>query len=166
MSASESSSTRGTAPSSREKSKHIQFSRSAAVFEYAEDPIYRATKSRSPHAAEAFKQAAYKDALRILKLLRSSTIRPDERGTSPQEQEAPPGVSAEELIGLEQLVMESPNKILRRRRAHAKLILAEQAIQDETGVVDEGRLARLSELMSKRNRSEARRRAARAVQNS
>ena len=74
------------------------------------------------------------------------------------------GVSEEEIIGLEHLVLANPRDISKRRKIHTRAVLMEYAEQVKEGSDDVHGLAQLSRVLTKRPALQARGRAARVAQ--
>ena len=143
--------------------KSVQFSDSSKMYFYPEDYIYSLTKSHSESTQDRFRQDALRDAVRIMKLLKQKSPKGDnERSLSVYLKDC--GVSEEEILGIEHLVLANPRDISKRRKTHSRVVLMEYAEQLNEGCDDVHRLAQLSRILTKRPASQARERAARVAQ--
>ena len=115
---------------------------------YQADPTYERAKSSTESDAQAARRAALKDAIRALA-----------SGSSAEHHAPTDEIRLEDVLGLEQLVLEHPLRVRKRRKFHVRAVLREQAVQRHEGVRDDGHLALVSALLSERSAAAARGRA-------
>ena len=137
--------------------KDVRFSDSSRMYVYIEDPHYAQSKSYSALDKKQFGQNAIGDALRIMKILHNSKTTSRELSLADRLKVC--GISDEEIVGIEHLILEDPRCIYMRRRSHAKAILHEQMKQG----TDTLRLGKISAHLAKRPTLHARKRAAMAA---
>mmetsp|Transcript_26137 Transcript_26137/g.44552 ORF Transcript_26137/g.44552 Transcript_26137/m.44552 type:complete len:166 (-) Transcript_26137:92-589(-) len=140
--------------------KRVRFSNSfATTCLYQEDRFYGASKSFSAAEQKTFDENAIKEAARIKMLLLSRS----EKSASKKGLFKSCGVSRKELLGIDHLILETPSHVAKRRQAHLRAVLSEQATQKDNGYRDDDRLARQSRQLTKSSASRARGRATMAT---
>ena len=156
--------TMSTAPQRPEspKKRSVQISDSSMVWLYPEDPSYRKNKAYTAVDRKASVERALRDAVHIRRILHSSESNKNS-GLSIKDTLKLHGIENENLLGIEHLVLDDPRRVTERKRAHQKVVLMEQDIQEKTGIKNSGRLAQLSVILTRKPASEARSRAAMAA---
>ena len=144
------------------RKRSVQISDSSMVWLYPEDPSYRKNKAYTAADRKASVERALIDAVHIRRILHSSESNKNS-GLSIKDTLKLHGIENENLLGIEHLVLEDPRRVKERKRAHQKVILMEQDIQEKTGIKNSGRLAQLSVILTRKPASEARSRAAMAA---
>lgn len=140
--------------------KRVEFSNISMLACYDNDPTYAETKSITQSDKDFFTQVAVREALRIKALLLRSK---ESMGGTLQDHLERMGIAEEEVLGLDHLIFESPSHLVARRKLHVRTILLEQEHQQTCMKSDSARLAKVSRVLSKRTRSQARTRAAMAA---
>eukprot|EP00581_Thalassiosira_minuscula_P032359 CAMPEP_0183769708 /NCGR_PEP_ID=MMETSP0739-20130205/22841_1 /TAXON_ID=385413 /ORGANISM="Thalassiosira miniscula, Strain CCMP1093" /LENGTH=152 /DNA_ID=CAMNT_0026009393 /DNA_START=40 /DNA_END=498 /DNA_ORIENTATION=+ len=146
------------APTHSHSRKHqVRFSECSLLYSYPSDHTY--DKSYTTSEKRLLEKNAFKDALRIKAALLSGPI---VKSSSLSEILETRGIEKEEILGIEDLVLEDPIRIMRRRRACVRSILRKQACLKEMHIdtyTHSDRLAEFSVLLTGSHVQEARSRA-------
>lgn len=150
--------------------KSLQFSKSSDMYIYKNDPAYDQSRSYTKSDKKRFNMNIIMDALRLSRRLEAEAcVLTDKKHLSTVDMLAACGIEYEEVVGIEHFLFSSPRDISIRRKLHAQVILEEykdqlrlnQGCQDKEGSDDiHRRLRKLSTLITKNARSQARQRAA------
>jgi hypothetical protein len=109
---------------------HVTFSVSSSMQLYHLDEHYAQAKSYSKDDCKGFSRESMMEAIRITKLILSSTP-PDDASASTSEKFEhllkTDVISSEDIRGIEHLILcKSPSKLLQKRRDHASAVLSMQ----------------------------------------
>ena len=105
--------------------KRVQFSEVSTLAVYEEDPIYTTSKSFTASERKCFQVQAAREAYHV-RLMLSQAKKSSSKSLEDQLKSC--GIDKEAILGIEHLVLESsPFDIVRRRQAHVRSILIEQA---------------------------------------
>ena len=140
--------------------KNLQFSDTSRLYVYYEDQQYAEAKAYSTEDKKRFSLDALREAVRIKKQVIKSGKASRQLPLAAQVEAC--GISKEEIVGVEHLILENPRRIYERRRTHTQAVLRSYAEQrDEDDAVH--RLAKLSITLTKIPAAQAQKRAARAA---
>lgn len=139
--------------------KKVNISDKSLLYLYNEDHHYSTAKSYSSTEKQRLAQDTLREVLRLKNRLNSR--KKSYLDFADRLKEC--GISQDEILGLEQIVLEDPKSTQMRRKVHVRAVLLEQAIHSMEGTHDKGRLARMSILSSESSVSQARSRAAKAA---
>ena len=157
---------------SKSKSKKsLRFSNSSDMYIYKNDRQYDQSKSYTKSDKKRFNMNIIMDALRLSGKLEACVLTGNMH-LSNADKLAACGIGYEEVVGIEHFLFSSPRDVSIRRQLHAQVILKEykdqlrlnQGCHEKEGSSDDihRRLRKLSTLITKNARSQARQRATRA----
>jgi hypothetical protein len=153
---------------SKRKKKSLRFSNSSDMYIYKNDRQYDQSKSYTKSDKKRFNMNIIMDALQLSTRL-DACVLTGNMHLSNTDKLAACGIGYEEVVGIEHFLFSSPRDISIRRQLHAQVILKEYKDQlrlNQGCLVKEGsddihrRLRKLSTLITKNARSQARQRAA------
>ena len=141
--------------------KSLQFSNSSEMYIYKNDRQYDQSKSYTKSDKKRFNMSIIMDALRLSRRLEACVLTGNMH-LSDTDKLAACGIGYEEVVGIEHFLFSSPRDISIRRQLHAQVILKEYKDQLRLNQGDDihRRLRKLSTLITKNARSQARQRAA------
>ena len=144
----------------KSKKKTLRFSDHCKMCIY-EDHLHANIKSYSELEMIAFRRESIRDAVLIMRLLKHTPT--EDSGLLLSAQLKQCGISEQEIIGVEHLVLEDPRSRSNRRKTHTQLVLMEYADQLREGRNNIHALAQLSTMLTNRPAAQARERAARVA---
>ena len=157
--------------STSKSKKSLRFSSTSDMYVYKNDLQYDQSKSYTKSDKKRFNMSIAVDAVRLSRRLEACVLTGNMH-LSNADKLAACGIGYEEVVGIEHFLFSSPNDISIRRQLHAQVILKEynkeqlrlnQGCLDKDGSDDiHRRLRKLSTLITKNARSQARQRAATA----
>ena len=145
--------------------KSLRFSNTSDMYVYKNDRQYDQSKSYTKSDKKRFNMNILIDALRLSRRLEACVLTGNMH-LSNADKLAACGIGYEEVVGIEHFLFSSPKDISIRRQLHAQVILKEYKEQLRLNCHKEGsddihrRLRKLSTLITKNARSQARQRAA------